>query len=167
MMPLWLGAAGTGAMNPRQEHEKLRRIQRLARELTEAWRSLHGDTRNEMELFSFSIHEVDGHKSRDPLSLSILHSLDRVVDLAMPFANRIVDGAPIAGRRDLVALAIVERLRNVWAERRGFQAPKSMTDAGAFADFMIDAFSVLDLPGNPRAALDSWRDFRAKYPESK
>ena len=158
MMPLWLPAAGLCAMNPRREREKLLNVQRLASALSEAWMSLHDEIRTQMELLSTSVFEAKGkharHSSRYPLSLDIVSVLDGLVGMAAPLANSVIDTAPAAGRRDLVSVAIVERLRMVWAERKGAPAPKSMTEAGPFAEFMLAAFETLKLPANARAAVE-------------
>lgn len=169
MMALWLPGGGLGAMNAPLEREKLQKVERLARELAKAWVNLHYETRTQMELFSYSIYEAKGEyaafSSATPLSLELVSVVDRLVAIAKPLAEEVIDSAPIAGRRNLINVAIVQRLRNVWAERNGISAPESMTDAGPFAEFMIGAFEVLGLAGNPRAAVDSWREFRAKHPE--
>ena len=171
MMALWLPSAGLGAMNPRRERTQLLKVERLAKALASAWGDLHYETRTQMELLSATMHDAEGrdasYSSRFPLSLDILSVLDGVVATAAPLANRVIDTAPVAGRRDLTNVAVVERLRHVWEQRTSTVAPRSMTEAGPFADFIISAFETLELPGNPRAAIDSWRDFRAKHPRAE
>lgn len=168
MMALWLPSAGLGAMNPRREREKLLKVEKLAIELAATWMDLHYETRTQMELLSAAVQEIEGrhssYSSRHPLSLEIVSVLDGLVAVAAPLANHAIDTAPIAGQRNLTNVAVIERLRHLWEERRGADAPKSMTEAGPFADFIFAAFETLDLPGNPRAAVDSWRSFRARYP---
>jgi hypothetical protein len=168
MMPLWLPSAGLGAMNPRREREKLARTHKLAQELSEVWKSLHADVRSQMELESYARNNIRGpagfYKSTYPLSLQIISVLDLVVEATKPIATQIIDDAPSAGRRDLTNVGIVEHLRIVWEQRKNEPAPKSMTEAGQFANYIFDAFQALNLRGHPRAAMDSWREFRAKHP---
>jgi hypothetical protein len=54
----------------------------------------------------------------------------------------------------------------VWEEamNKG-SAPLSITDAGEFADFLTAAFTALGLQNNPRAAVDSWREYCLEYPD--
>lgn len=164
MMALWLGSAGTGAMNAGRERAQLIKVERLAQELAEAWHGLHIDVRTRMELLSTMIHEANGRycsfRSRDPLSLDIVGVLDGLLSMVAPSANQVIDNAPASGRRNLTNAAIVDRLRQVWKQRKGVEAPRSMTEAGPFADFIIEAFETLGIEANPRAAVDSWREFR-------
>lgn len=171
LMATWLPASGTNAMNHSREREKLAKARRLAGELSQIWQSLHDRTRSAMELRSTMIHEAAGRgawlRSKAALSLDIISVLDAVIEAVAPFAEEAINNAPPAGRRDLLNVALVERLRNVWQERKGTLAPNSMSEAGAFADFMIDAFEALGLTANPRAAVDSWREFRANDPPAQ
>lgn len=168
MMALWLPAAGLGAMNADREREKLTKVQRLARELAETWNSVHFDIIVQMELMSRYIHRTkSGYSSKDPLSLGMVSVLDEIIEMTLPVANDVIDDAPNAGRRALRCVAVVERLREVWSERKSAPAPRSMTDAGPFADFMIEAFEALGLDRNARAAMDSWRAFRDKLPDAE
>ncbi|MYZ47336.1 hypothetical protein [Propylenella binzhouense] len=167
MMALWLPAGGSGAMNQRQEREHLAEVQKCARALTKAWKILHSDIRARMEIHSYSMHKIEdesgrGLYSENPLSLTIVGVLDLIIDAMSQVGNEVIDAAPSLGRRDFVSVGIVERLRTIWAERKGTPAPKSMTEAGPFADLVIDVFDALGLEGNPRAAVDSWREFRVK-----
>src|SRR5690606_1930807 len=98
-----------------------------------------------------------------PISLNRIMLLGAIIDLTEPLANEVIDDAPPAGRRNLISVGIVRHLRAVWAERKGTPAPKSMSEAGPFADFMIDAFEAIGIDANPRAAVDSWQEFRTKY----
>ncbi len=168
MMPIWLPGDGLGAMNARAEKRKLVKIQRLADELAATWASLHSDTRSKMEIISSMIHETEGkhakYHSHHPLSLDLISILDGLVNLTAPLANDVIEAAPDAGRRDLLSVAIVERLRQVWEERKSVPAPKSMNETGPFASFIVDSFEILGLENNPRAAVDSWCEFRARYP---
>jgi hypothetical protein len=92
--------------------------------------------------------------------------LDHVMDHIAPDVNRYIDAAPNAGRRDLVSIKVVHALRLIWEEalNRG-AAPRSLNDAGEFAEFLAGAFEALGLQNNPRAAMDSWREYNMEYPE--
>jgi hypothetical protein len=86
--------------------------------------------------------------------------LDHVIDQIAPEVNRQIDAAPDAGRRDLVGVEVVDRLRMIWEEAldKG-AAPLNITETGEFSDFLADAFEALGLKANPRAAVDSWREY--------
>jgi hypothetical protein len=90
--------------------------------------------------------------------------LDEVVDKITPSISDHIETAPVAGRRNLANVTAIESLRDIWEDRKKTPAPMNITDAGPFADFLIEAFEALGLEGNPRAAMDSWREYRAKYP---
>jgi hypothetical protein len=92
--------------------------------------------------------------------------LDDVIDQIAPVVNRHIDAAPNAGRRDLISVKVVQGLRMIWedAMNKG-AAPLSITDAGEFADFLAGAFKALGLQNNPRAAVDSWREYCLEYPD--
>ncbi|MDZ5697630.1 hypothetical protein [Chelativorans sp. M5D2P16] len=165
MMPLWLPSAGLGAMNAQREREKLAKLRQLVNEFSKLWYSLHSDVRGEMELLGAAIEDANLPEHAMKLYLSRIHRLVGLIDEILPSARKVIDTAPRAGRRNLVNAGIARHLQAVWFERTGTHAPNSMTEAGCFAEFMIGAFNALRLPGNPRAALDSWRAFRATLPE--
>ncbi len=168
MMAFWLPAAGTEAVKPDQERIKLQKVERLAREFTAAWTELANET--EYHMRRVHTYEAKGrhgeYSSNDPFGWSWLCALDGIVSAAAPRAYQYIDTAPTVGRRNLLNVSIVEGLRHVWQQRKGTEAPRSMTEAGPFADFMFDAFEALGLSSNPRAAVDSWREFRARHPDS-
>ncbi len=171
LMPLWLPSADLGAMNQIRERANLLKFQSLAAQTASAWAALHPDIRAQIVLLSATVFQAEGkhagHLSKSSLNMGLVAVLDGLVKATDPVANQTIDEAPQAGRRDLVSVAVVERLRMVWTQRTESPAPKSMTEAGAFADFMFEAFSVIGLRANARAAMDSWREFRAKWPSSR
>ena len=88
------------------------------------------------------------------------------MDKVTPTVSDFIDIAPVAGRRNLKSVVAIEKLREVWEDRKKTPAPMNITEAGPFADFIVEAFEALGLDGNSRAAMDSWREYRAKYPKS-
>lgn len=162
MMALWLpGGAGTGAMNVRAERRKLEKVKELAKRMSDAWQSIHDDITTQMHLMGMMLRETpNGGSSRDGYEISILGYLPELIEMTLPAAEQVMANAPNAGRRNLVNVALVGRLRDVWRQRRGMEPPASMSEAGEFSSYMIDACDALGLDGSPRAAIDSWNAFR-------
>jgi hypothetical protein len=162
------------AMNRRAEMEKLQRVRRAAQEFVKAWVSLHPDVLATIINSSVGF----GAKRRDPdipfdpaitawrAFWDAVPELDGLIEHALSNAKACIDAAPEMGRRNIRAVNVVDELREIWAKRKGAPAPTNITEAGPFADFLIDAFDALGLEGNPRAAMDSWREYRAKYPKN-
>jgi hypothetical protein len=167
------------AMNRREERERLRRFQSLAREIARAWQNLHPDIQatiaNAAWHFAVPYRNEDDHPFPPRFAprdfpwggfWDAFREIDKLIDFALPRAHDCIDAAPEIGRRNVRAVNVVDDLRKVWAKRKGTPAPMNITEAGPFADFLIEAFEALGLEGNPRAAMDSWREYRAKHPES-
>jgi hypothetical protein len=153
-------------MNAKREREKIQKVRKLAKELADTWGSIHYDITAQMRMASWYLHHTEsGMKSRDPLSLGIVDVLHEVIDMTLPVAEDVIANAPNAGRKALRNIAIVEGLRRVWHERIGAEPPVSMSEAGRFADYMIEAFEAIGSSGNARASLDSWRKIRATQPK--
>jgi hypothetical protein len=93
--------------------------------------------------------------------------LDQLIDQIAPEVNRQIDAAPDAGRRDLIGVHVVHRLRMIWEDAldKG-AAPLNITETGEFSNFLADAFEALGLKANPRAAVDSWREYLIQTSEN-
>lgn len=166
MMSLWLPSAGLPAMNAEKERSKLEKIRRLAAELTREWNSLNRNISGQMELDSICNYfqsERGTISSKDKISLITMSFLDEFIEANLAVAFAVIDSSVPAGRRALRNISIVEGLREVWCERKGSEAPRSMSEAGVFADFMFASFDALELTANPRASLDAWRQFRDSH----
>jgi hypothetical protein len=161
------------------ELERLQKVGRAAREFAKAWGSLHWDVKATIINSSVGF----GAERRDPdipfgadfiewrpsdwrAFWDVVPELDKLIDRALSNAKECIDAAPEAGRRNMRAVNVIDDLRKIWTERKKIPAPMNIAEAGPFADFLIDVFEALGLEGNPRAAMDSWREYRAKYPES-
>jgi hypothetical protein len=91
--------------------------------------------------------------------------LDQLIDRIAPEVNRQIDAAPDAGRRDLIGVHVVHRLRMIWEDalKRG-PAPANISESGGdFSDFLADAFEALGMDTKPRSAMASWRDYLIQY----
>jgi hypothetical protein len=173
-----------GAINPLRERRKLLEIQRSAGHFAQTLRDVNAHTfdrlATECEALGdpeYEIGDGDGGKNiRKMMSLlrkdpnfwyyfwGAASALDEVMGKIMPGLDDSIDTAPVAGRRNMASVIAIESLRDIWEERKKTPAPMNITDAGPFTDFLIEAFEALGLESNPRAAMDSWRDYRAKYP---
>jgi hypothetical protein len=167
-----------GAMNPAMERKKLLKIRQLAKELAETLRELHPDAYGELITQSQAVRDLGAEYSPDLMPIMNMHrnrdfwvlfwsaafSFDELMDKIVPAVSDLTDTAPVAGRRNLTNVIVIESLREVWEDRKKTPAPMNITDAGPFTDFIVEAFEALGLEGNPRAAMDSWREYRAKHP---
>jgi hypothetical protein len=165
-----------GAMNPAAERKRLLKIQQLARELSKTLRELHPHTFDRIQTQSRDLHDLGAPHGIDPpfegddLENFWHHfwftarSFGELMNKITPTVSGSIDRAPVAGRRNLTNVMAVEDLRDVWESRKNAPAPMNITDAGPFAEFIAEAFAALGIESNPRAAMDSWREYRAKYP---
>lgn len=171
MMPLWLPAHGLDAMNKKLERDKITKVEKLASQIAEVWTSLHPTSRNEMNLLSYYLFEAEGKfgkfQSAHPLSLDILTVLDGIINSVSKHGLSIIEKSDDIGRRNILNISMIGRLRDVWIERKQSSPPDTLNEVGPFADFLRDSFETLGLPGNIRAAMDSWRAFRAKRYKSE
>jgi hypothetical protein len=117
--------------------------------------------------------EVTEHYIYPPLDRDFWESfwetagrLDRVIDQIAPDVNRHIDNAPEAGRRHIKNVEAIRRLLPLWEEalNKG-AAPLRLNDASEFSEFLTESFKALGLKGNPRAAVDSWREYCLKNPD--
>jgi hypothetical protein len=159
-------------LNRKREQEKLREVHTLARKLAKAVGGLHWRTKIKLQLESSDILAPDqelSERDREDFWKSFweaVYTLDRVVDKIVPAISADISAAPELGRRRWLNIAIVESLRDLWEDRKKTPAPMNITDSGPFTDFIIEAFEALGLKGNPRATMDSWREYRAKHPRN-
>jgi len=169
-------AESLGAINPLVERKNLLKMQQAVRYLAKTIRELHVQTFQQLVDECSALGDLSGESSRDLMPLvrkdpnfwiyfwGAAFVLDEVVDKITPSISDHIETAPVAGRRNLANVTAIESLRDIWEDRKKTPAPMNITDAGPFADFLIEAFEALGLEGNPRAAMDSWREYRAKYP---
>jgi hypothetical protein len=172
-----------GAMNPVAERKKLLKVQQLARDFSQALKELHVHTAGELLTQCSDLRDLSSKNGRNVLLRlqqvcpddfdfwvyfwATAFVLDEVMDKITPAIIDFVGTAPVAGRRNLTNVMAIEQLRDVWEERKKTPAPMNITDAGPFTDFIVEAFEALGIEGNPRAAMDSWREYRAKHPEKR
>jgi hypothetical protein len=183
------------AIQPSAEREKFRRVGALAKKLAEDLRALDRETMYAIRIASEavlpppeSLNDADIYRDmasqlvgEGEITNSVLErvhedfwdgfwekasTLDAVINQITPEVARFIDAAPNAGRRDMTSVVAVEHLRAIWEEamNKG-PAPRSITDAGEFADFLTDAFAALGLRNNCRAAMDSWNEYCLKNPD--
>ena len=149
-----------GAMNAASERRKLLKIQQLAGDLAKELRELHPHTYGRIGTESDAVRDLG--KNGEDLMLLIQDDpnfwtvfwgaafvFDELMDKITPAVSDFIDTAPVAGRRNLANIVAIEDLREIWEERKKNPAPMNITEAGPFADFLIEAFEVLGLEGNP------------------
>ena len=156
-------------MKRKREREKLREAKALARKLSRAVQGLHYHTRGMLEYASYGTRFSDMQQGLDGPPIldadrdfwrrfwQTLATLDRTFDKAIPEAEAWIDDAPDLGKREQRIVAIVDCLRTMWRSITNKDPPMNISWAGPFADFLAESFKALNIEGNPRAAMDSWR----------
>jgi hypothetical protein len=167
----------TPAMSRKQELEKLSRLNRAAREFASAWRDLHFHLRGEIcdsgndylggvkHLHEGNLNDRDRTNFRRHFWYTFAY-LDKMVGAAVPKARALIDAAPEVGKSDMRLVDVIHSLRVTWGHRKGKPAPKNVADGSAFYRFVDAAFTVIGLKRDVRSAMDAWRRFEKKHPNT-
>jgi hypothetical protein len=180
-------------MNRKREREKLYEVRKLARRLSLAMRELDPNVIWALTLSSsgtsyFEATRVPSDQApsdrpdySESLSTSdddedfwyrfwpTLTKLDHELDKALPETNVWIDNALEMGKRERHKhiIVIVDYLCDFWESRTGDAPPNFLNEDTRFGKFLASAFKAMKLENNPRAAMDSWRKYRASAPKSE
>jgi hypothetical protein len=170
-----------GAIKPDKERDKLDKIRQLARELSKTLFELNEHTYWEILEQSQDLDvnynwnldwHLDDEDDEEFLAKfwcsfwSVTADFDELMEKITPGVKNFIDRAPTVGR-NLGSVLAVDLLRKAWRERKKIDAPENITDTGKFADFLREALEAIGIDMDARSAMQSWRDFKTKYPESR
>jgi hypothetical protein len=165
----------SSAMRRKQEHEKLERIKRAAREFASAWQDLHHNLKNEMKesgrtyfcdkMGRVSLVGSGPLKDCSDVFWQAVDDLNKIIGPAVPKARALIEASPELGKVDMKTVEIVHGLRITWEHRKGKPAPKSVAEGSAFYKFVDAVFTVLELKREVRSAMDAWRKFDRSHPK--